>query len=347
MRPSWEALVARSRGLSTHLLPEERVRALQRAADENELLVALRETPYRDFVGADFVGTDFAGAGFVGGARATPVALELAVTRSLAERMTLLAKWAGPDGGALRPLFIEQDARNVRDVLRGIVGALTPEERTASAIPTPSLGSKKLTALARLESPASVADQLVAWGHPFGAALLEEAAASRPDLFRIEAALARRSAEVASSAARQGGKRMKEFVRESIDARNAVTALLLVGARAEGESSDFFVDGGESFSRDDLVRAASAVDRASAAETLAKTCRRAGLSGRRSPLSRALDGAVSRPAALSDCILTERIAAYTKRARQEALSAVPVLLFVLRLQHEARAVRRAIWRTAL
>ena len=343
MRPSWEALVARSRGLSRHLLPEERVRALERASDGNELLLALRETPYRDLVP-----TDFAVGGFGGAARATPVALERAITRSLTERMTSLAKWAGPDGGALRPLFIEQDARNVRDVLRGAVGALTPEERTASAVPTPSLAWKKLTALSRLESPADVAERLIAWEHPLGAALLEEAGASRPDLFRLEAALARSSAEVAARAAREGGRRMREFVRESIDARNAVTALLLVGARLEGESKDLFVEGGEVLSTDDLVRATSAVDRVSAAEALAAASRRAARAeSTATPLTRALEGAPASPAALSDRILAARIAAYTKRARLEPLTAIPVLLFVLRLQREARVVRRAIWAAAL
>ena len=101
-----------------------------------------------------------------------PGALELAVTRSLAERMALLAKWAGPDAGALAPVFIEQDARNVRDILRGVVGALTPEERTGSAIPTPYLGWKQLASLAQLESPADVAARLVAWDHPLGSALV-------------------------------------------------------------------------------------------------------------------------------------------------------------------------------
>jgi len=325
MKPSWDALVARARGLSTHLLTEERVQALERAANASELMLALRETPYQD--------------AFLTAA-ATPGALELAVTRSLAERMALLAKWAGPDGGALGPLLVEQDARNVRDILRGIVGALTAEERTAGAIPTPQLGWKQLTALARLESPADVAARLAAWEHPLGSALLEEAGASRPDLFRLETALARGAAAVAARAAGRGGKRMREFVRESIDARNAVTALLLVGARAESESTDLFVDGGASLSRDELVRAASAADRASAAETLAAA-------SRGTSLAVALAVAPARPAALSARILNQRIAAYARRARQEPLTAVPVLLFVLRLRREARAVRRALWAAAL
>lgn len=325
MRPSWEALVARARGLSTHLLPDERVQALERVADADELMLALRETPYQHSV---------ATAGERSGS------LEADVIRALADRMALLARWAGPDGGALRGVFVDQDARNVRDILRGIVGALPPEERTANAIPTPILGWKKLTVLARLESPADVAAKLTAWDHPLGSAIAEEAGASRPDLFRLETALARGSAAVAARAARAGGRQMRDFVREDIDARNAETALLMVGARAEGEARDFFVEGGSSLSLEELVRASSASDRMGAAEQLARA-------SRGTPLARALSQAAARPAELSARILAARVAAYTKRSVQEPLSAVPVLLLVLRLRREAQAVRRALWTVTL
>jgi vacuolar-type H+-ATPase subunit C/Vma6 len=271
---------------------------------------------------------------------AEPAVLESAVARSVEDRITLLAKWAGPDDGALRPLFLEQDARNVRDILRGLVGALTPEERIAGAVPTPHLGRRRLAALARLASPAEIAARLVEWEHPLGSALREEAGANRPDLFRLETALARGMAEVAAPAARKGGARMREFVRESIDARNAVTALLLVGARAEGDAEGYFVDGGGSLSRAELVRAAGAPDRATALELLAKACPG-------TTLGRALGAGPAKPSTLSARILAARIADYAKRSLVEPLSAVPVLLFVLRLRREARAVRRALWAAAL
>jgi vacuolar-type H+-ATPase subunit C/Vma6 len=306
-------------------LPDERVQALERVADADELMLALRETPYEDSVST---------------AEGTPGALEAAVTRSLAERMALLARWAGPDGCALRAVFVDQDAHNLRDILRGMSGALAAEERTANAIPTPDLGWKELTALARLASPADLAAKLTAWDHPLGPALAEEAGASRPDLFRLETALARGSASVAARAARRGGRTMREFVREDIDARNAVMALLLVGARAEGEPRDFFAEGGSSLSVEDLVRACTASDRASAAERLSEA-------SRDTPLARALTQAPARPAELSARILGARIAAYTKRSLLEPLGAVPVLLFVLLLRREARVVRRALWAVAL
>jgi vacuolar-type H+-ATPase subunit C/Vma6 len=133
---------------------------------------------------------------------------------------------------------------------------------------------------------------------------------------------------------------MRDFVRDNIDARNAVTALLLVRARAEGEPKDYFVEGGSSLSLEDFVRASSVPDRVSAAERLAEA-------SRGTLLARALSQAAAKPAEVSARILAARIAAYTKRAVQEPLSAVPVLLFVLRLRREAQALRRALWAVAL
>jgi vacuolar-type H+-ATPase subunit C/Vma6 len=311
--------------MSTHLLADERARAIEGSVGLSELVHALRDTAYQRFLDP--------------GDGAAP-ALEAAITRSLAERMALLAKWAGPDGGALLPIFIEQDAHNLRDILRGIAGGLAPERRVANAIPTPSLGRKQLMALAHAKSPGALAATLTDWEHPLGSALLEEAGRTRTDLFRIEAALAKRAASVSALAARKGGRRMRAFVREGIDAGNAVTAVLLAGARAEGEPEDLFVEGGESLELDAFARAASAADRTSALEALA-----AAVEG--TLLGRTLLEPLQRPAALANRILSARIDAYAKRRLQEPVTAVPVILFVLRLRREAQLVRRALWAAAL
>ena len=325
MKAPWEVLGARARGLATHLLAGERLREAERAMSIAELMHALRDTPY---------------ARVMGPREAGPAVVELAVARSVAERMELLARWAAPDTEALRPIFLGEDARNVRNIVRGIVGALTPEQRLASAMPTPSLGRKELEALARSDSVGAVAATLVGWGHPLGSALLEEASQAHPDPFRLEAALAKRAAEEAGRAARHGGRLMRSFVREDIDAHNAVTAVLLAGARTETEPADLFVEGGSSLSVDDFVRAASATDRAAAAELLATATAGSVLAAplRERPVS---------PAALSARIVAARIDELASRGRQEPLSAAPVLLFVLRLHREAHSVRRALWGAAL
>ena len=137
MRPAWEALGARARGLATHLLSDERARALEQAASPAELLQQLRGTAYERHLPAHEAAGD---------------ALDAGITRSLGDRMSTLARWAGQDGRALLPIFLEQDARNVRAIVRGLVGTMTPEQRLADAVPTPLLDRRALEALARAES---------------------------------------------------------------------------------------------------------------------------------------------------------------------------------------------------
>ena len=324
MKAGWGVLAARARGLSSHLLPDDVVGALERAGGPAELARALRDTPYARFFGAGEPG---------------PRGLEVAVARSLAERMALLARWAGPDAGRLRPVYIAQDARNVRDILRGIVGGIAPEQSTASAIPTPFLGRRELEALARAESVGSAAATLAVWGHPLASALLEEATRRHPDPFRLEVALARSAAEEALRAARRAGRHMRAFVREEIDGGNAVTGLLLAGTRFEGEPAELFIDGGAAVTLESFTRAASASDRVQAAEILAEATAGTTLSA---PLR---TGSLA-PAALAGRILSSRIDELTRRGRQEPLTAVPVLLFVLRLRTEAQRIRRALWTAA-
>jgi V/A-type H+-transporting ATPase subunit C len=325
VKTSWGTLAARARGLSTHLLDDEPARALERSGSLVELAHLLRDTPYARFLGAGEPGAS---------------GLELAVARSLAERMALLARWAGPDAGLLRPIYVEQDARNVRAIVRCLVGGLAPEHRVASAIPTPFLGRRELEALARAESPGSMAATLAVWGHPLGPALLEEARRRHPDPFRLEVALARAAAGEALHAARRAGRRVRAFVREEVDAGNAVHAVLLAGARTEGDMADFFVEGGAAVTREQFTRAASAPDRVEAAAILADAT--AGTA-----LPAPLRGRPLTPAALADRIQAARIDGLARRGRQEPLSAVPVLLFLLRLRREAQLLRRALWAAAL
>ncbi len=325
MRPSWEALGARARGLSAHLLADERVHEIEQAGDLAELLRRLRGTPYERWLPAH------------GGAS---TALETAVVRSLADRMSTLSRWACGDARALLPLFLEQDARTIRTILRGTVGGLTPEQRMSDALPTPLLGRRALEALARSESAGAVAATLAGWGHPFGSALMEEAGRTHPDLLRVESALARRLATETLSAARRSSRRMLEFVRQGIDADNVVAALLLAGTQREGEPLDYFLEGGIVLRRDDFARAAHAPDRAGSAEILAGATRG-------TPFAAALSELPPTPAAAAARILTARIDEMSAIGRVEPLSGAPVLLFVLRLRREAWQLRRALWLAAL
>ncbi|MGD2046673.1 MAG: V-type ATPase subunit [Gemmatimonadota bacterium] len=325
MRPGWEALAARARGLTSHLVDDQRLLRVERASDFAGVVQELRETAYAPLLPPP---RDLG-----------PSQVERVLTRSLSARMDTLARWAGPGGGRLAPLFLEQDARNVRSVLRGIVGALGPEQRLAGAVATPWLDRRALQHLARSRTAGSVAASLTTWGHPLGPALLEEAGEAHVDLFRLEAALDRGWALAASEAARRAGGQMRRFVAESLDVRNTLAALVLAGARREGESVDLFVEGGEILGREDFERAAAAGDRMDAVEIVEGAT--AG-----SPLAEALAERPFTAAVVSARILRARIARLQREGRTDPISALPVLLFVLRLRNENIRLRHALWAAA-
>lgn len=326
MTYAWEALAARAKGMTSHLLPEERLRRVERVSGFAELARELGESAY--------------GALLPPPRDAGPVALERAITRSSAARMTTLSRWAGPAGGALAPLFLEQDARNIRILLRGLAGAWGQESRLAGAIPTPSLDRRSLEHLARAESAGAVAGTLTAWGHPLGSALLHEAGEAHTDLFRLETALDRGFARAASEAARRGGRHMRSFVAESLDVRNVLAALVLAGARREDDVVDLFVEGGTRLSREDFQRAVSTQDPRLAADVL-----RAASSG--APFAGAMAERPLGTAAVASQILAARIERLRQVSRMDPVSALPVLLFVLRLRRETTRIRRALWSAAL
>lgn len=321
----WEGISARARGLAGHLLGEERLRVLERTRDVSDLIRELHDTPYARFLGAR-----------ASGARE----LEVAIARSAAERLLTLGRWARNEGDPLLPLFLEQDAHNVRGILRGLAGAASEERRLAGAIPTPMLGRKALDTLASAQSAASLAATLVAWGHPLGSPLLEQAQGGSLDTFRMEAALTRGLVTGATAAAERSGETMRRFVSETLDTANIVAALLLVGARHEGETAAFFVNGGGSLSRPDFVLAASATDVARCVEVLERATRR-------TLFAAAIREGPASASAVSQRILAARIEDLGRRARRDPLSPLPAILFVLRLRAEMARVRRVLWRTAL
>jgi vacuolar-type H+-ATPase subunit C/Vma6 len=327
MSVHWEAIGARAGGLSAHLLPDEKLERLGRVPGIADLVRELEGTPYAPFLPAR------------GGSTG---AIELGVTRSLAHRVATLARWAARAGAdrALSPLFLELDVANVRVVLRGVLGELTTEQRLSGAIPTPTLGRRPLEVLAGADSVGAVAASLVAWGHPLGPPLLSAVRRVRPDLFGLEAVLLRCWAGHASSVARSGGPALVRFVADTIDAQNAIAALVLAGAHAEGPPEPLFVGGGARLGVQDFAAAAAAVDRPGAAERLARPLRG-------TPLAVALAETAGSPASVSSRVQDAHIERLARERRREPLTVAPVLLFVLRLRREARLVRGALWRVGL
>jgi vacuolar-type H+-ATPase subunit C/Vma6 len=321
----WDALACRARGLATHLLSEERLRELERAQDVRRLVRLLEPSPY---------------AALVSPHQTAPEAVDRAVSRSVAHRVETLARWAGSDPRPRAPIFLELDAHSVRAVVRGIVGGSTPEERLISAVPTPTLGPRALGVLAGADTTGAVAATLTAWAHPLGPYLLEEGRRAQPDLFRLETALVRCLAEHAPTAAERGGRVMVEFVQETLDVQNILTAILLAGARTETEPAGLFVDGGAVITRARFLEAAAAPDRERGAEVLVRATRgtifAAPLRERPTSTSAAAHG-----------ILRARIDRLRDGSRRDPTSALPVLLFLLELRREVRSIRRALWRTSL
>lgn len=325
MSAGWGALAARARGLASHLLGEGQLSRLDAATSVIVLAEELEATAYGRFLPP----------------RASePGALETAVSRSLAERLQTLSLWCEPKGDPLAVVFLDQDVQNVRVLLRGAAGGLGPELRLAGCIPTATLPRKALEVLARAEAPASVAATLTAWEHPLGSPLLAEAKGTHSDAFRMEVALVRTVALTMPFAAESGGRHLRGFVTDAVDAHNVIAALVLAGARREGADTDLFVEGGRYLSKEAFVRAASAEQRGGATRTLDEELRR-------TPFAEAFDVPSSSPAALAVRILVGRIERLRRGARLDPVSPLPVLLFVLSLREEARRLRLALWRLAL
>ena len=325
MTPGWEALSARARGLEGHLIPRDRVSALGRAPDISGVAHLLRATPY---------------APFLPHRTTRPEEVEVAIQRSHADRIAVLALWARPRTELLAPLFLEEDLRSVRALFRGAAAGTPAAERLRGSIPTPTLTGKALATLAEAPTPGRVAATLVAWGHPLGPPLLEEARQARPDLFRAESALAGSFAREATAAARAGGSPMADFVAGSIDAWNIVHALLLAEAGTEREIPDLFVHGGSALALEGFLHCAATGARRASFQAL-----RGILRG--TMYEPAFHEPVPTPGEMEERILDARVTLLRRRRREAPVSAVPVLLFVLRLRREVVGLRRMVWSASM
>jgi vacuolar-type H+-ATPase subunit C/Vma6 len=318
----WEDVNARARGLATHLVGATRLDALTRLPDLAALGRALREDGYPVEQGA-----------------ATPSALELALRRTAAARLRVIARWCGPRVATLSALFEDEDRRSLRAVLRGAVERAPVELRLAGLVPTPALPERALATLAALPTPAGVAALLTAWTNPYGPALLPLAAAAEPDLFQIEAALNRTFARRARRAARRT-PRLAAYVSETIDLENAVTALLLATQGQDVAPGDVFLPGGARIGAATFAAAAAARHTAAAGRLLA-----AAFAG--SPLAAPFAQCGDDPTGLEPAVLRARIHALAREARVDPLGPAPLLAYGLRLRAESMDLQRVVWGTAL
>ena len=322
MTKRWEDLNARARGLGTHLLDRNALVDLAAQPDVRTLANALGSEGLLVEPGA-----------------ATPEALELAIRRSGAAALRLLARWCGRRTNVLAVLFEDEDRRSLRAVLRGAVQHAPAEARLAGLLPTPELPERALGELAAQPTAARVAALLAAWHNAYAPTLVPLARAALPDLLQLELAINRTFAARATSAAR-GTQLLKAFVAETIDIENAVTALALAGHTSDMIPRDAFLSGGARLTIADFERAVEHGNAGDAGIMLA-----AAFAGTR--LARVFERAGADVASVETAALHARIEALKHVVRTQPLGPAPVLLYAQRLRAQTMDLQRIIWSVAL
>lgn len=323
MKVTWGDLNARARGLAAHLADEATLDVLAGAGEPARLSVELAR---RGLVDPDAVGTP------------TPEGLERALARRRGERLSLVARWAGDRVRHLGAVFLDEDRRSVRALVRGALAGAPPVQRLAGLCPTPSLPSPALERLARERGLEGVAEGLEASDHPYAPRVRRLAGEVPPDLFRFELALAREFAGLSEASWRAG--RVRDFRADTLDLENARTLLL-------GEAFGDAPDPGSAFLEGGRILDAAAFDR-----LLAEPSAEA----RRDALAGAFAGSFAGPVLadpgvpdveLPRRILGARIRAERRAGRLEPHTAAPLLEYLLRLRAEAVVLRRLVWGAAL
>lgn len=330
---TWPALLARVAGLRSRLVRRDDLDLLARAPDLPALARAFTERGVLPETPAD------------------AAQLEAALRRRTARWLTLLARWHGglPRRwrDVLDPVFADEERRGIRALVRGAAAGLPAEDRLAGVLPTPALPERALRELAGQPTVSAVVALLVAWGHPFGAALREESLRPQPDLLRLDVALTQ-------AWAAQGRDRLKralpgvpmreelaQWLRDRLDVENALTALVLAGERATREPVDYFAEGGEHLPREAFLAAAGAAAPGDAAVMLATGA----LAG--TETGKVLERNATRLARLEDELLAASLRTWRQRARTQSLGLAPVLAAFLALRAEARDCRRLTWSISL
>jgi len=320
----WGDLVARARGLSTHLLSATQ---LARLADCVDL-------PAFAALAAEYGAIEALAEPHV----AEPHALELAARRRATQRFALIVRWARERITALTPLMDDEDRRAVRALARGAVGGIPGPERMAGLVPTPLLPVRALEELSRAGDLATIGALLIAWRHPFGTVVSEEGTRQTVDLFRFEVALARASAQRARACAGRADPAMRHYVERTIDLENLSAALVLAGHDTDALPASVFISGGAIVTLDDLAFAADNASPDAVAQHLSTRVRAA------PPLLAALHPG---PRTAADAALSAMIGEFRRRSLREPGGLAAVIAFWLRQRAELQALQQITWRIAM
>src|SRR5688572_12753787 len=318
-------LVARARGLATHLIARQTLETLAGADD----LQSFTDHMSRLHAGIDPIrepGDVFA--------------VERAIVATASRHLATLRRWVDKAPNALDVFTAYQDRRSLRALLRGAAAGAPAERRVAGLLPTPSLPHDTLTELARCATPTDVIRRLVILGHDDAKRLMETVSASPVDLLSMEIVLLRSFAERVVRTAAAGDYVLRGFVESVIDVANAQHALLVAGEPRELKAAELFVRGGRWLPAAGFVSVAAAGSAEAGIAALAASVAR-------SPLSSWLPLVTGDLAHLDRAFLVGSLAQLTRAMRVDPLSSAPVLRVLLLIDAQGRDLRALAWGAAL
>lgn len=324
MKPRWDDVNARARGLASHLLGAERLRDLRSVAGLKELVTRLEQAGFH-------LSLDVAPL--------TPPLVEAGLRRDAGWKLLLLARWCGRRREVLRIIFEEDDHRSLRALLRGAVAAASPEIRLDGLIPTPAFPMRALEELARLADVRAIGALLASWNSPY-ASVIRRQDHRDTDLFQLEVDLAREFLRRSLAAARRGDQFLQSYTRLVVDLENLRSALVLASESHEQSPDQCFIAGGERVTPDRFRKAATSGGVLDVVRLLAPDFHDA-------TMGSALLGQLDSPAALEATILALPMRLARSAARLLPLSSAPVLLYASSLRSELRYLQRLVWGLAL
>lgn len=323
MTHDWGDVNARARGLASRLLSTEALAVVAASPTFETLATRLAER----------------GLPVDPGGASTRTGLDRACRAWGDGLLRELERWMGDRSPWLRVAFEEEDRRSLRALLRGAAQGAPTEQRLLGLIPSRRLPSARLRRLAELGSVPEVLAELESggWSLPVPA---RTAWRGPTDFWELECGLDREFATRALEGTRRGGRELRLFVRETLDLRNAWTALAAVPSGHDLSPDVVFLPGGVSLDRTRFEAALAAGSPPRVRRMLASAL---GRSGPGVPfLTDAPDGEDLQRAALRG-----REEALARRARLRPLGPAPTLHFVVRLEAQRRDLCRLIWESAL
>lgn len=321
MTARWEDVNARCRGLATHLLGPADFAAVE-AAPEWRALPRLLQP-------------------WLGGGEppATPRELDAALLRRYGAALGVVERWLGPRRQLLRVVWEDEERRTLRGLLRGAAEGASVERRLEGAVPTARLPRRLLLRLAAAHTTADALALAAGAGLPLATAAGRiKVGPGAAGLLELEVALGRAWATRAVAGGKGGGRALRNWIGEAIDAENLMALSIAVSWAGELPFAEAWLPGGRSLGEKRFREVAGAADDTAREELLQKVFRRG-------PFRSALDAAAG-PAELERRILEGRTAAAGVAARREPLQPWPTCWFLLRLRLELQRLRRASWALA-